>query len=1284
MRRHAMRRRFIVEQLEDRTVPSGTSLLIDPTTYDPGSILVRFRPEAGPVELPDGMEYGDSWALVPGLHEVRLAEGISTDAALAALRANPDVLYAHPDYQIQLNVVPNDPNYASMWALNNTGQTGGTADADIDAPEAWDVTTGNSSIIVAVIDTGVNYNHPDLAANMWVNQGEANGQAGVDDDNNGFVDDIHGYDFVANDGDPRDEHFHGTHVAGTIAAVGDNAVGVAGVAWNVQIMALRFLDANGSGSLSDAISALQYAVANGAQISNNSWGGGGFDQGMVDAIAQAAQAGHIFVAAAGNDGSNNDASPAYPASYANDNIISVAATDHNDARADFSNYGATTVDLGAPGVSILSTLPTYQTPAMNAYGLSTNYGSISGTSMATPHVAGVVALVYGQHPDWSYSQIINQVLSTVDPISSMAGITVSEGRLNAAAAVGNPVPDRSGPRVIAHTPSGMTSGSVSAVRLTFNEAVNGFDAGDVVRFTGPNSMAIAVNAIVAVAGSNDRQWEVQFDTQTELGNYELVVGPNIFDAAGNAMDQNRNGQLGESPDDEYTAAFALGQSSVFHSTDVPAPIFDFTITQTYLNIDQDITIGDLNVQLDISHTYVGDLLISLVGPNGTQVVLAQFHGGAGADYRGTIFDDEASVWVGLGSAPFAGSFSPDSPLSAFDGLNARGTWYLQVEDWAWIDEGTVNAWSITIEPGAGQPPPPLPSNNPPTAAYDYAETQEDNAVLVAVLANDTDPDGDPLTILSIDGVSGGSAVIEGDSVRFTPDANFNGMANFTYTIGDGRGGTSQSYADIQVFAVNDAPTAVADQANGFAGAAMTFGGSGSLTPLQANDQDVDGDGLSIASVGNAVRGSAVLNGDGSVTFTPEAGYLGAASFNYTVTDGEYSSTATVSVNVRAVHYLSMTTNGTLPGPNGTNVSFADADILQLIIDANGPDYYQMYFDGSDVGLTTANEDIDAFTILADGRILIATVGNYSVPAPGGGSLSGGIDDILALTPSSLGEATAGSWSRYFDGSDVGLTSSSENIDAIAVLSDGSILISTTGAVSVPGVSGADADLLRFVPTSLGNTTAGSWSMYFDGSDVGLSDNSSEDLSRLFVAQNGGSFPTLYLGTTGNFAVSGVSGANEDLVAFRPTQLGGTTTGSYGPGLAFDGSVYGLASFNVDGHYMGVASNQHLMPAGGLGMRSLPAEGAVADSSGPAGDAALVRTLTEVAATVVRGGSPAEQAAAVDALFAQAAGTVESWSSVAVSVFARSYASSLAPLFAFDGDPFAALFAEVDLFGGLLR
>jgi thermitase len=315
---------------------------------------------------------------------VDLPSDLAVGEAVQRYEASPDVEYAEPDYLLQpaQTVSPSDPYYSRLYGLNNTGQTNGTPDADVDAKEAWGTTTGSWTTVVAVIDEGVDINHPALKNNIWVNTDEVPSN-GVDDDRNGYVDDRNGYDFANDDASVYDPDpvngrgdEHGTHVAGTIAAQGNN--GVAGVNWQAGIMALKFLGPNG-GYTSDAVEALNYAVANGARISNNSWGGGGYSQALRDAINRADASGHLFVAAAGNDGVNNDATPHYPSSYSSANIISVAATDDEDALASFSNFGATSVDLAAPGVNILSTLP------------GNRYGSYSGTSMATPHVTGAAA-----------------------------------------------------------------------------------------------------------------------------------------------------------------------------------------------------------------------------------------------------------------------------------------------------------------------------------------------------------------------------------------------------------------------------------------------------------------------------------------------------------------------------------------------------------------------------------------------------------------------------------------------------------------------------------------------------------------------------------------------------------------------------------------------------------------------------------------------------------------------------------------------------------------------------
>jgi subtilisin family serine protease len=303
----------------------------------------------------------------------------TTEQMILALKNHPQVTAISPNYRRNLDTVgtptPNDPRYSELWGLNNTGQTGGTSDADIDAPEAWQTTTGSSSVIVAVIDTGVCYDHPDLAANMWQNSAEAGGTPGVDDDGNGYIDDIYGIDPPGTAGstpdtDPMDGYGHGTHCSGTIGAVGDNSTGITGVNWTVKIMALKmFDDAGGNGYDSNAIECIEYCIDQKTNYSQNivainaSWGGTGYNSLLKTAIENAGAAGIVFCAAAGNDGTDNDSTPHYPSTYTSSNIIAVMATNHTDGDGGM-NYGATSVDVGAPGVAILSTVPATVNPSI--------------------------------------------------------------------------------------------------------------------------------------------------------------------------------------------------------------------------------------------------------------------------------------------------------------------------------------------------------------------------------------------------------------------------------------------------------------------------------------------------------------------------------------------------------------------------------------------------------------------------------------------------------------------------------------------------------------------------------------------------------------------------------------------------------------------------------------------------------------------------------------------------------------------------------------------------------
>ncbi len=415
----------------------------------PNQVLVKFRDGTTGIEQErarqsiSGVKLDRVRDRLDGTSDIELTSfpaGRNINDVIARLQADPSVEYAEPNWIYTHTAVSNDPFFVNgqLWGMYGAGTVPANQFGS-NAAAAWAAgQTGSRNVIVAVIDEGVQVNHPDLQANIWVNPFDpVNGR---DDDGNGYVDDTNGWDFANNnnsvyDGGTRGRaDTHGTHVAGTIGAVGGNGVGVVGVSWQVTIISAKFLGTSG-GTTANAIRAVDYITdlkrRHGLNIvaTNNSWGGGGFSQGLLDAINRGGNAGILFVAAAGNSNNNNDATPFYPASYqctANgtyDCVISVAAIDGSGFRASFSNYGATRVDLGAPGVSINSTLP------------FNTYGAYSGTSMASPHVAGAVALYAAARPGASAAQIRNAILSSAVPTPSLNGITVTGGRLDANAAL---------------------------------------------------------------------------------------------------------------------------------------------------------------------------------------------------------------------------------------------------------------------------------------------------------------------------------------------------------------------------------------------------------------------------------------------------------------------------------------------------------------------------------------------------------------------------------------------------------------------------------------------------------------------------------------------------------------------------------------------------------------------------------------------------------------------------------------------------------------------------------
>lgn len=411
----------------------------------PGEVLVKFKASMGaslgpikgkhlaslvaglPAEAQAALQdvQGTALRAFPRIRmlQVKIPADLPVPQAVATLNANGAVENAEPNHMIFTSqVAPNDGSFPLQWALNNTGQTGGVLNADISAPEAWTVQRDGSATIVAVIDTGVDYNHPDLIPSMWKNFRDIKNN-GVDEDQNGWVDDFYGIDAFHNTGKPWDDNGHGTHVAGIIGAAGNNTAGVCGVTWKTRIMSLKFLDNTGSGSVADAITCIKYALSIKTRegyprmVINASWTVPEFSQALFDAINTARTAGVLFVTAAGNAGANNDVTPVYPANFALDNIVSVGASTNKDLRPSWSNYGFNTVHLFAPGSSILSTY-------------KKNYALLSGTSMSCAHVSGAAALVWTKNPALLWNSVKALILNGVDLKNSFFQRCKTGGRLN--------------------------------------------------------------------------------------------------------------------------------------------------------------------------------------------------------------------------------------------------------------------------------------------------------------------------------------------------------------------------------------------------------------------------------------------------------------------------------------------------------------------------------------------------------------------------------------------------------------------------------------------------------------------------------------------------------------------------------------------------------------------------------------------------------------------------------------------------------------------------------------
>ena len=798
-------RRF--EQLEQRYLLAAHFIdfsMLEPTDYTDSEILVRFKDhvEVESLNLWSGADLPGQQSSVLN---APLGEGFQSDSQLWEMPVLPGqsveemvhyynsldlVDFAEPNYRMQSAAIPNDQFYGVLWGMQ-----------DINAESAWDTRTDSSSIIVGVIDSGVEYDHPDLINNVWTNSGEVAGN-GIDDDGNGYIDDFYGYDFDNDDADPRDDNGHGTHVAGTIGASGNNSIGVTGVGWNASIMALKVI---GNGSNADVARAIDYATDNGAKITNNSYGYAGNNvsgsQTISNAVGRAKDAGVLYIVAAGNSRSTTPASNmdgsfnSWPAelSKVHDNVITVAATDSDGSFASYSHWGTESVQIAAPGTRIGSTY------------LNGGYVYSSGTSMAAPHVAGAAALLWAERPELSYLEIKDAMLDTARPEHLNL---VGRGTLDLNAAMDS-----------------ITSGNQNQSPIANND-----------------TSTLLEDTFVSISVLNN---DTDPDGDT-LNVISVTQGSNgSVSQSGNSFTYTPNANYNGSDSFTYTIGDGNGGSDSATVNLTITPVNDNPIANddsASTSEDTAVTVNLINNDDDID----GDNLF-------IQSVTDGANGSVTNNGNGTVT-----------YTPNNGFFGSDTFIYAVSDGTASDT--AQV---------SVNITEVT---------------RPPVAVDDSSTISEDGQAVIPVLDNDSDPDGDLLSIQSFTQGTHGSVARNGESIIYTPSQNYNGRDSFTYTINDGTGLTDTATVRITITAVNDNPVANSDSASVLQGESV-------IVNVIANDSDIDGDRLFISQVSNPLNGTVINNGNGTISYTPFATFFGEDSFTYTVSDGSLTDTATVKVTV---------------------------------------------------------------------------------------------------------------------------------------------------------------------------------------------------------------------------------------------------------------------------------------------------------------------------------------------------------------------------------------------------
>lgn len=651
------------------TVPSLAAKKLEPKQdFDNASVIVKFKETAKKADRKQLMaQFGSSFKdknhdgvddrfrhIAKGrLAELTVPRGLDARAMVERLKHNPHIEYAELNHRFYPSVIPNDPSYGQLWGMPK-----------INAEQAWEMEMGSREVVVGVIDTGFDYTHPDLRDNIWVNPNEVPNN-GIDDDGNGYIDDIHGISAINDNGNPQDTHYHGTHVAGTIGATGNNGSGVVGVNWNTAMVGCSFLGSQG-GTTADGIQCIDYMVdlknrGVNIRVLNNSWGGGSFSQALEDAITAANNADILFVAAAGNDAIDNDVNDSWPANHDVANVMAIASTTRDDEMSYFSQWGLNTVDMGAPGSDVYSTVP------------GSDYNTLSGTSMATPHVAGAAALILAADPTLTTADVKNILMSSGDPIAALEGKTVTGKRLNLESALN--MAGAGGPGYyLLVSPASRTVNQDSSVTFDIDmNAVGGYNGNASFSADLPAGLNAAVSFSSNTVPADGRTiMTVSTDANTTLGNHIITI---------NAVDGDIHKSI-----DVSLLVYPAGTFSTTYSNENPLAIPDDNAdgVSSVINVPINLTLTDLVVNLDIAHTYIGDLLVTLTSPSGRTVTLHNRTGGS------------------------ADNLVASYAVEDFDLEEASGDWILHITDSGFRDTGTLKSWSMDVtggsQPGTNLPP----------------------------------------------------------------------------------------------------------------------------------------------------------------------------------------------------------------------------------------------------------------------------------------------------------------------------------------------------------------------------------------------------------------------------------------------------------------------------------------------------------------------------------------------------------------------------------------------------